>query len=251
MSALNVINRQEGGCGMTETFVSSNSACTTQCRTVVFFFAGVLTYRNNFEAAASEIAKSYQQAKIVMIFPYGMANGTKGSSTLRLLARQLTQVGYDLARDQSRRVTKAAQIILQHASDADRLILIGHSAGGVIAYRAGLYLEDKHDIQHVQVFAVGCPKFYVKDIPYNERFTYITGQNPDRITQIGSWRKPGSRLYRGKPGREIQMDFNPDHQGWRFHASYFLNSTWTDSNQAFRTNSEELISQIHNICPDR
>lgn len=236
---------------MTETFVSSNSTCTMQCRTVVFFFAGILTYRNNFEAAAREIAKRYQNAKIVMIFPYGTANGTKGSSSMRLLARQLTQAGYDLARDQSQRVTKASRIILEHASGAEHLILIGHSAGGVIAYRTGLYLAEQYDIQQTQVFVVGCPKFYLKDIPYNDHFTYITGQNPDRITQIGSWRMPGSRLYRGKPGRVIQMEFNPGHQGWRFHASYFLNSTWTDSNQAFRTNSEELISKIHEIMDDR
>ncbi|SMF85169.1 hypothetical protein SAMN05661091_2902 [Paenibacillus uliginis N3/975] len=234
---------------MIKIFLSSNSTCTIKCRTVVFFFAGVLTYRNNFEAAASEIAQKYQNVKIVMIFPYGVANGTTGSSLIGLLARQLTQVGYDLARNQSRRVTIASQIIREHAVDADHLILIGHSAGGVIAYRAGLYLEEKYGFQRAQVFAVGCPKFYLKDIPYNDRFTYITGQNPDRITQIGSWSKLGSKVYRGKPGREIQMEFNPDHLGWRFHASYFLKSVWTDSNQVFRTNSEDLVSKIHELYP--
>lgn len=234
---------------MTEMFVSSSSTCTINCRTVVFFFAGVLTYRNNFEAAAREIAKRYRYAKIVMIFPYGVANGTSGSSLIRLLIRQLAQIGYDLARDQSRRVTNASHIIREHAADADHLILIGHSAGGVIAYRAGLYLEEKHSFQGVQVFAVGSPKFYLKDIPYNDRFTYITGQNPDKITRIGSWRRPGSRLYRGRPGREIQMKFNPLHMGWRFHAAYFLESAWTDSNQVFHTNSEDLVSKIHELYP--
>ncbi|WP_136605395.1 alpha/beta hydrolase [Paenibacillus dokdonensis] len=234
---------------MTETFVSPKSTCTIKCRTVVYFFAGVLTYRNNFDAAASEIAKRYQNAKIVMIFPYGTANGTSGSSLIRLLARQLTQVSYDLSRDQSRRVTNASQIIREHAENADHLIFIGHSAGGVIAYRAGHYLEEKHGFKRVQVFAVGCPKFHLKDIPYNDRFTYITGQNSDRITQIGSWRKPGSRVYRGRPGREIQMEFNPVHLGWRFHDSYFLKSVWTDSNQVFHTNSEDLVSKIYELYP--
>lgn len=234
---------------MIEMFVSSNSTCTISCRTVVFFFAGVLTYRNNFEAAAREIAKRYRNAKIVMIFPYGMANGAARSTLIRLLARQLTQIGYDLTRDQSRRVTNASDIIREHAAGADHLILIGHSAGGVIAYRTGLYLEEKYRFQRAQVFAVGSPKFYLKDIPYNDRFTYITGQNPDRITQIGSWRKPGSKLYRGRPGHEIQMKFNPLHLGWRFHASYFLESVWTDSNQIFHTNSEDLVSKIHELYP--
>ncbi|MNK27309.1 hypothetical protein D3C87_456620 [compost metagenome] len=234
---------------MIETFVSPNSTCTINCRTVVYFFAGVLTYRDNFEAAASEIAKRYRNVKIVIIFAYGVANGIAGSSLMRLLARQLTEVGYDLARSQSRRVTKASQIIREHAAGADQLILIGHSAGSVIAYRSGLYLEEKYGSQQVEVFAVGCPKFHLKDIPYNDKFTYITGQNPDRITQIGSWRKPGSRVYRGKPGREIQIEFNPAHQGWRFHASYFLKSVWTDSNQAFHTNSEDLVSKIYELYP--
>lgn len=234
---------------MMPTFISSNSTCTINCRTVVFFFAGILTYRNNFEAAAREIALRYPNAKIVMLFPYGMANGIKGSSLIRLLTRQLSQAGFDLTRDQSRRVTSASQIIREHAEGAKHLIFIGHSAGGVVAYRTGLFLEEKYGLGQVQIFAIGCPRFYLKDIPYNNRFTYITGQNPDRITRIGSWRKPGSRLYRGKPGREIQMDFNPVHQGWRFHASYFLESAWTDSNQVFHTNSEDLISKIHELYP--
>lgn len=234
---------------MTETFISSNSTCTLKCRTVVVFFAGVLTYRNNFEAAASEIAKRYDNAKIVMIFPYGMANGISGSSLFGLLARQLTQVGYDLTREQSRRIISASEIIREHAVDAANLIFIGHSAGGVVAYRTGLYLEAEYGVNQIQVFAVGCPKFYLKDIPYNSRFTYITGQKLDRITQIGGWQRPGSRVYRGKPGRIIQMEFNPNHQGWRFHASYFLKSDWTDSNEVFHTNSEDLVSKIHELHP--
>jgi len=235
---------------MTEAYISPSSTCTEKCRTLVCFIAGILTYRNNFEDAASEIAKRYRHAKIVMMFPYGMANGKQGSSLIRLLTRQLTQAGYDLARDQSRRVKEASQIIRAHAADVERIILIGHSAGGVIAYRTGLDMQEHFGIQQVRVFAVGCPKFYLKNIPYNEGFTYITGQNQDRITQIGSWRKPSSRIYTGKPGREIQIDFNPDHQGWRFHASYFLKSAWTDSNETFRTNSEELIAKIYELCPD-
>ena len=179
-----------------------------------------------------------------------MANGKQGSTLIRLLTRQLSQAGYDLVRDQSRRVKEASHIIRAHAADVERLILIGHSAGGVIAYRTGLELQEHYGDQHIRVFAVGCPKFYLKNIPYNENFTYITGQNRDRITQIGSWRKPGSRIYNGKPGREIQMDFNPDHQGWRFHASYFLKSSWADANETFRTNSEELIAKIYELCPD-
>ncbi|USB31648.1 alpha/beta hydrolase [Paenibacillus sp. YPG26] len=232
---------------MMEGFVSPNSTCTRACRTLVCFFAGVLTYQDNFEDAASEIAKRYPGAKIVSIFPYGTANGTSGSSLFRLLARQLTQVGYDLALDKSKRVTEAAQFIREDIACADNIILIGHSAGGVVAYRTGLYLEKEHGIQRAEVFAVGSPKFFLKDIPYNHRFTYITGQNPDRITQIGSWRRPGSKSYRGKPGREIQIEFNPTHQGWRFHASYFLRSVWTDANEQFHANSEDLISKISEL----
>jgi len=235
---------------MTESYISPSSTCTEKCRTLVCFIAGILTYRNNFEDAANEIAKRYRHAKIVMIFPYGLANGKQGSALFRLLTRQLSQAGFDLVRDQSRRVKEASHIIRAHAADVERLILIGHSAGGVIAYRTGLELQEHYGAQQIRAFAVGCPKFYLKDIPYNEGFTYITGQNRDRITQIGSWRKPGSKIYKGKPGREIQLDFNPDHQGWRFHASYFLKSSWADANETFRTNSEELIAKIYELCPD-
>ncbi|MWV42728.1 alpha/beta hydrolase [Paenibacillus sp. HJL G12] len=232
-----------------ETFISSSSTCTVHCRTVVCFIAGILTYRNNFEAAAYEISKRYRNAKILMIFPYGMADGTHRSSLIRFVARQFSQVGYDLTHERSRRVTNVAQLIREQRADADQLILIGHSAGGVIAYRVGLKMEKEYDFRTVQVFAVGCPKFHLKDIPYNDRFTYITGQNPDRVTQMGSWRRPGSRVYRGRPGREITVHFNPAHEGWRFHASYFLKSAWTDSNQVFHTNAEDLVAKIHELYP--
>lgn len=233
----------------TELFISPHSTCNLHCTTVVCFFAGVLTYQNNFEDAACEISKKYPNVKILIIFPYGSANGKAGSSLFRLLTRQLTYVGYDLVRDQSSRVRDASQIIREHAGTSDQLILIGHSAGGVIAYRTGLNLEQKYGFHRVQVFAVGSPKFYLKNIPYNGRFTYITGQNPDRITRIGSWRIPGSRMFKGRPGREIQVEFNPDHQGWRFHTAYFLKSAWTDSNQEFHANAEDLVSKIHELYP--
>lgn len=235
---------------MIEAFVSSNSTCMNNYQTLVCFIAGVLTYRNNFEAAAKEIAKRYPLVKVMMIFPYGMADGTNKYSLTRLLARQLVEAGYDLAHGQSRRVDTITNMILEQGAASKQLILIGHSAGGVIAYRTGLLLDKIYGFQEVQAFAVGSPKFYLKEIPYNKRFTYITGQSPDRITRIGSWRRPGSRVFQGKPGRVVQMDFNPGHQGWRFHASYFLNSTWTDDNQIFHSNAEDLIAKIHEICPD-
>ncbi|WP_054955163.1 thioesterase domain-containing protein [Paenibacillus dakarensis] len=231
------------------TLISSNSTCNADCRTVIFFFAGVLTYRNNFEDAARELALKYRNAKIVAIFPYGTANGLEGRSLMRLLVRQLAQAGYDLSHDRSKRVIEASQIIRDHAESAKLLILIGHSAGGVIAYRTALYLEESFGLRCTQVFAVGSPKFHLKDIPFNERFTYITGQNPDRVTHIGRWRKRGSKVYRGKPGREIQLEFNPDHQKWRFHASYFLKSSWNDSNKILHTNSEDLMAKIYEIVP--
>lgn len=234
---------------MIEAYVSPSSTCTSECSTVVCFFAGVLTYLDNFEDAASEIAKKYRNAKIIVIFPYGTANGTSGANLYGLLARQLAKVSYDLVRDLSKRVRQAGQIIREQLAGAEHLILVGHSAGGVIAYRTGLYLEKEYGIQQTQIFAVGCPKFFLRDIPYNQRFTYITGQNPDKITQIGSWRRPGSRHYQGRPGHELQMEFNPTHQGWRFHASYFLRSAWTDTNEMFHTNSEDLVSKIYELYP--
>ncbi|WP_435920793.1 hypothetical protein [Paenibacillus sp. DYY-L-2] len=83
---------------MIEAFVSSNSTCMNNYQTLVCFIAGVLTYRNNFEDAAKEIAKRYYPpVKVMMIFPYGMADGTNKYSLTRLLARQLVEAGYDLA----------------------------------------------------------------------------------------------------------------------------------------------------------
>ncbi|MBA9088519.1 hypothetical protein FHR92_005035 [Fontibacillus solani] len=179
-------------------------------------------FRNNFEAAAYEVAQIYPAAKIVVIFPYGMASGTSRFVQQRLLTRQLAQVGHDLIHGPSRRVRLVSEIIREHGESANQLLLIGHSAGGVVAYRSGLVLGERYGMQQVQVFAVGSPKFHLKDIPFNQRFTYISGRNPDRVTRIGSWRRPGSRVYRGQPGRDIQLDFNPGHLGWKYHAMLLI-----------------------------
>lgn len=232
---------------MIEAFVSSHSTCTDKCETVVCFLAGILTYRNNFEAAAYEVAQRYPDAKIVVIFPYGMASGTSRSELQRLLTRQLPQVGYDLLHGPSRRVRLVSEIMREHAASADQLLLIGHSAGGVVAYRSGLMLSEKYGQEQVRVVAVGSPKFHLKDIPFNKRFTYISGRNPDQITRIGSWRRPGSRVYCGKPGQDIQLDFNPANSGWQYHAAYFLKSAWVDQNHVPRSNVEDLISKIHEL----
>lgn len=235
---------------MIETFVSSHSTCTDKCRTVVCFLAGILTYRNNFEAAAYEVVQRYPDAKVVVIFPYGMASGTSRSAQRRLLTRQLPQVGYDLIHGPSRRVRLVSDIIYEHGASADQILLIGHSAGGVVAYRTGLILEEKFGLKQVQVFAVGSPKFHLKDIPFNKRFTYISGRNLDKVTRIGSWDRPGSRVYSGQPGQDIRLDFNPGHSGWQYHASYFLKSAWKDQNDVLHSNVGDLISKIHELCPD-
>ncbi|NMO98043.1 alpha/beta hydrolase [Paenibacillus lemnae] len=231
-----------------EAYLSSHSTCEESCHTTICFIAGVVTYRNNFEAAAREMSKQFPKVKILTIFPYGTANGTNRSSFLRLLGSQLTQAGYDINLSQSKRVRVVSELIRKHSPTGNRLILIGHSAGGVIAYRSGLLLEEKYKLSPAQIFAVGSPKFPLKDIPFNQRFTYITGQSLDRITRIGRWGIPGSRVYRGKPGREIQMNFNPANQGWRFHASYFLDSGWQDADQDFHANARDLVSKIAEIC---
>ncbi|MBP1994316.1 phospholipase D-like domain-containing protein [Paenibacillus eucommiae] len=96
------------------------------------------------------------------------------------------------------------------------------------------------------------PKAYLLDYENGEGLLIVGSSNFSLSAmrmQIGRWRKPGSRVYIGRPGREIQMEFNPAHQGWQFHAAYFLKSDWTDSKQVFRTNSENLVSTIHELYP--
>ena len=69
-----------------------------------------------------------------------------------------------------------------------------------------------------------------------------------RTGSPGSWRKPGSR--RGRPGREIQLDFNPIIR-MAVSCLLFSKSGWTDSNEAFHTNSVDLISKIHELHPEK
>lgn len=233
-----------------EAYVSSFSTCSSaRCRTLVCFFAGILTFRNNFEAAAKEISIKYPEARIVVLFPYGMVHNEQGTAMTRMLLRQLAEVRYDLTHEQSWRITSCLELIREHAVTAENILFIGHSAGGVIAYRLGAWLDELRETAPVHVFAVGSPKFYLKEIAINDRFTYITGQNRDRVTRLGKWNRWGSSKYRGKPAREIQLNFNPAFQDWQFHARYFLNSRWTDGDELLHSNCEDLISKIHEICP--
>lgn len=126
-----------------------------------------------------------------LLFPYGDWN-VRSTWQIRRIRRDLMlpMAAYERS--------YGAIEILKSVSDAlngnpvDRLILIGHSAGGVASVQAAAaFMRGGALARVVQVIQVGSPKIRVPAL-LRERVCYLyagrrDGKNRDRICSIGSW----------------------------------------------------------------
>lgn len=155
----------------------------------IYIVAGVATSPNFFNDFCSGLEQLYASAgirvKIKIIFPYGDWRNP--------LISQVNKVRLDLKHpvekyEQSRGGQQAHRLILDAYSDG-KIIIIGHSAGGVSGYYAGRMLKEKDGLPLQQVVQIGSPK--VKIVPaYQNQVAYLRAYkrlNSDIITRIGSW----------------------------------------------------------------
>jgi hypothetical protein len=159
-------------------------------KVALYILAGVATSENFLDGLKHELVRRYGHAGIhvhsSMLFPYGDWN--------RGLLKQVMEICYDLFPRFGRNSSYyRGQMVANHIKDtynSGRIVIIGHSSGGVIGIHAAnrLALEQYPDVRVVQI---GSPKCAVP-IHIQKTSLYIRAMNhlgklSDPITRIGSW----------------------------------------------------------------
>jgi len=133
----------------------------------VYFLSGIGTWRsgNPFGAAMAEIARRYTSLGVSPvhvrdIYPYGWVDDVPAERLRRFIARQALKVSRDMYVNYYRNAG-GHRAFREIRRDYDRhggggIVLIGHSGGGVAAYKTAKLLEDR-GYRVEQVILVGAP----------------------------------------------------------------------------------------------
>ncbi|EXX88466.1 hypothetical protein BG53_00355 [Paenibacillus darwinianus] len=155
----------------------------------IYLLAGVGSTPGIFNDCKRELERRFgiigRHPVIRELFPYG--------DHTQKLGRQLLEVRGDLSRLQGAAQFggRAAAEQIRRLSAGHPVLLIGHSGGGVAAYRAAAILYAKGAIPDFRVIQVGSPKVPICS-EYRDRISYYvavdeTGKLKDPITRLGSW----------------------------------------------------------------
>lgn len=133
----------------------------------IYFLSGIgmLQVGDYFAGAKQDIVNRYKAVGIDPVhvcdfYPYGYMDGVPKRESLRFLARQALKVSRDMYR-RYRRNPGGLHAFRQIRADYDAhgtgaIVLIGHSGGGVAAYKTAKLLADRgYPVE--RVFLVGAP----------------------------------------------------------------------------------------------
>jgi hypothetical protein len=203
--------------------------------------AGIWTAPRFMETLCEEVTRKFAEegwsAQGTLIYPYGDCYLSR--------MRQLREIALDLFPRSllfnkilgGRRVADEIKPIYR----GERLVLIGHSGGGVAAVHAAQFLMDEEGLAAPHVVQIGSPKCPIPSA-LRDRVTYVTAVNErgrwkDPVTCMGSW---GMRLRRSTlvPAvREVPIlgghadYFRNEHpyiQGNTSNLQITINSFWRD-----------------------
>jgi hypothetical protein len=162
----------------------------TADKVTLYFLAGVATSENFLDDFKNELIRQFEEAGTEvhahLLYPYGDWN--------RRLWKQVIEITYDLlprlgmGKSYIRGQRVADYILKSHRGG--KIVIIGHSSGGVAGVHAAHLLDSKL-FPNVRVVQIGSPKCAI--YPDNQQSTlYIravnqVGKSADSITRLGSW----------------------------------------------------------------
>lgn len=234
--------------GMASTSVGIQSTtypanmCTSSCDFTVVFVGGMLTFSSYFDDTMIKLKNKYasigKTVNFKTVFPYGNADNTSGPQDLVTLGSiQLVKIKLDL--DNSFLAvggTKTAAVAKEAQTAAGgKLILIGHSGGGIAAYRAAQKLRSQSTSLLVQeIVNVGSPRTAIESY-WQNRFTYVVADCfwGDPNTAYGT--RGLFNIYRPNSRRKVQLDPAFGDGGFYIHMGYFQDRSWNNglSNSTF------------------
>jgi hypothetical protein len=162
----------------------------TDNKVSLYVLAGVATSLSFMEDFVKELERRYQHAgyeiQTHLLFPYGDWG--------RNVVKQVIEIGFDLMpRFVKTHGYPRGQVVANHIKkthQSGRIVIIGHSSGGVTGVHAASYL-DRAQFPEVFVVQIGSPKCHVpSQARIGTLFVYAVnemGKSTDPITWLGSW----------------------------------------------------------------
>lgn len=156
----------------------------------LYVMAGVATAPHYMDHAAAEFVRRYEESGIPVqtqsLMPYG--------DWSRKLRPQLLEVRRDLKLSRMGRVMSVRGLwtadMIRATYDGKRIVLIGHSAGGIAAIHAASILSQQ-GIEVDHIVAIGSPKCAIPaNILHATLYVHAVDKNgrpADPITRIGTW----------------------------------------------------------------
>ncbi|MBW7456244.1 hypothetical protein K0U00_19615, partial [Paenibacillus sepulcri] len=155
----------------------------------IYLVAGVASTPTIFDECKRELKHRFHEAGrdpvIRELLPYG--------DHTQSMVRQIIQVGVDLTRFwiSHRPGGRAVAAQVRELSAGHPVLFIGHSGGGVAAYRAALLLNREGILPDCRIIQVGSPKTPIRR-DLREKVSYFQavdedGILKDPITRLGSW----------------------------------------------------------------
>ena len=238
--------------------------CTASCDYTVILSAGMLTSTGFLEPLEQELVNRYsalgKKAHVSIQYPYRSADNLNILKQIGLGYLQLALISTDMEIVQTllpgvplppiNQLYGASKLYGIALSEIDKyggkLILLGHSGGGVASHEAGkmLLLCASKKYSPSAIVQIGSPKTNMSMLANKVFFlrAYVPMSNGyesvlDPIPSIGTW---GS----GLPAQVQVVKLNPITKPLEVHMEYFNNNEWDRTDGSKTTNLKETANKF-------
>jgi len=155
----------------------------------VYLLAGIKTSESAFHTCRDRLQTSLSsmgmEPAIHILFPYG--------DSKRNVLKQIIEVRMDLStrRRAGEIGGRKALNDIKKSLGGRRVLLLGHSGGGIAAYHAARYMKQEDMVDDFRIVQIGSPRMKISQ-ELRDKISYFhsidqQGMMNDPVTRIGSW----------------------------------------------------------------
>ncbi|MBB3909292.1 S8 family peptidase [Anoxybacteroides rupiense] len=224
-----------------ETYANASNCTASACDFTVVLAAGMLTNSSYFKTFIPKIINKYASiGKSVRvanpIFPYGKTDGLPTYLWPTLASVQLQAIIYEAGNSVLPQYTTGTKVrdAAKKNYRGGKIVLIGHSGGGVSSIRGAQLLKSAGYSVH-EVVQVGSPHMPLSsDLASNTTFMRDS-KVKDWVTKLGFWTN--------KPYRIVNVPQKPQKNPIDIHANYFSGLSFT-LNGVTTTNADQTLNAM-------
>ncbi|WP_232699209.1 hypothetical protein [Brevibacillus daliensis] len=188
----------------------------------------MLSNSSLFESAKIDIIKRYaDQGSTVQVesfFPYGTTDKIDTNNKkemVNLATMQLDFIIQDLKEKGYFYYLSPSYLYIKSTYQSGKIVIIGHSGGGVSGFRASEKLNNDDKILVHEMVQVGSPRVESTNRHVINQTTFLSAYN-DPISILGIW----TEGYEPLPEKSFTVFLEQLANGAAAHTSYFSNKPW-------------------------